>query len=250
MRAQLLPLAIVHLIGNALILWLGYYWLGIGESNGTHLALSALIVLLFILSALWLHGTALVVLNGEARRAFPGAAKMVARHLIPLLALAIIAIAIYWSLAWLYDQFGHKAFIVGSFLTLHLRKPIAPGRVLAWYHSLIWLFRWVIVPVILLPVAAKTALRGWRGYKLRSLRRSRNVLYWMEVCALLLLAVWAPLRLLQWKPEFTNFSAQMASFVARFGVGYFLFVAALLSVEYFTSAGNPRSTQRTRVVSP
>ena len=180
MRVQLIPLAIMHLFGNALILWLGYYWLGIGESDGAHLALSVLVLLLFVLSALWLHGTALAAFDRAVGRAFLEAARTVARNLLPLFVLSIIAIAIYCLLAWLHEQFGHKAFVVASFLTLHLRKPVAPARVLAWYHALIWVLRWVIVPVMLLPLASNSARLGWGGYRLNSLRRSRNLLYWID----------------------------------------------------------------------
>lgn len=245
-----IPLAISHVVGNGLLLWLGYYWLGIGESDGPHLVWSALVLLLFGLLAIWLHGTAFALFNRELRPNFPSAAKTAARNLIPLFVLAIATIAIYWVLARLYNEFGHKAFVIASYITLHLRKPVSPRRVLAWYHALIWALRWVIVPVLLLPLAANATVLGWRGYRWRSIRRSGNVLYWIEVCALLLIAIWIPLRLLHWIPELTRFSAQMASFVARFALGYLLFVAALLSIEFFTSTGKPRSIQPSTVVSP
>lgn len=250
MRHWAAPLAILHFVGNALILWLGYYWLGIAESDGAHLAWSAIVILLFVLSALWLHGTTLVLFNREFRPNFVSAALTVARNLIPLFVLAIVAAAIYWILTKIYGEFAHKAFVIASFLTLHLRKPVAPGRVLAWYHGFIWLLRWLIVPALLLPVAANIALLGWRGYRLHSLRRSSNVLYWVEVCALLLIAIWVPLRLLHWIPDLPRFNVQMASFVGRFGLGYLLFVTALLALEFFTSAGRPRKIQPSTAVSP
>ena len=33
MRSTLLKLCLLHLAGNALLLWLGYYWLGVGEGD-------------------------------------------------------------------------------------------------------------------------------------------------------------------------------------------------------------------------
>jgi hypothetical protein len=78
------PLAIIHLVGNALILWLGYYWLGISESDGAHLAWSALVLVLFVVSALWLHGTALAMFDRELGPDFPTAVRSVGAHLIPL----------------------------------------------------------------------------------------------------------------------------------------------------------------------
>lgn len=244
------PLTIAHLIGNAVILWLGYYWLGIAESDGSHLAWSVIILLLFMLGALWLHGTAFAVFENHRETGFIAAARTVASNLIPLFVLAICAMVLYWALAQLYQKFTHSAFVIASFLTLHLRKPVSPGRVLAWYHGLIWILRWVVVPAILLPLAASLARHGWRGYRLSFLRRSRNPLYWIEVCAFLLLAIWVPLKLVHWIPKLPAFNAQMASFVARFALGYLLFIAALLSLEFFTSAGKPREIHPSTVASP
>ena len=48
----------IHLAGNALLLWLGYYWLGLGESRAATLAWSAAIALVIVAGACWLHGAA------------------------------------------------------------------------------------------------------------------------------------------------------------------------------------------------
>src|SRR5438552_2499740 len=37
-------LAVIHLVGNGLLLWLGYYWLGIGESRASALIWSAAVL--------------------------------------------------------------------------------------------------------------------------------------------------------------------------------------------------------------
>jgi hypothetical protein len=240
----------VHLVGNALVLWLGYYWLGISESDGAHLAWSAIVLLFFMVSALWLHGTSFAVFDGESQPPLHAAASTTSGHLVPLFVLAVIAIFIYWVLTALFDKFAHSAFVIASFWTLHVRKPLSPARVLSCWHAFIWLLRWVIVPAILLPFAAAIASNGWRGYRVRSLRRSRSPLYWVEVCALMLLAIWVPLRLLHWVPELKPFNAQMASFLGRLALGYLLFVFSLLLIEFFTSAGKPRVTQPSTAGSP
>ena len=53
-------LVIAHLVGNALLLYVGYRWLGMSESDGPHLLASISALLLFVFGALWLHGTALL----------------------------------------------------------------------------------------------------------------------------------------------------------------------------------------------
>lgn len=236
-------LAVVHLIGNALLLYLGYRWLGMSESDGLHLLGSIVVFLIFVFGALWLHGTAFAHFDGTANRSFSRAALRTLRHLAPLFVLGVLAAVIYGMLGWWHDSLQHNAFVIGSYTTMKLRKPVPPSSVERWFHAFIWILRWVVVPVILLPLAAGAAADGWRGIRWRSLVPGRRILYWIEVCALLLCAIWVPLRLVHWIPPLSGFNGQFASLAVRLGTGYLLFVAALLSLEFFTSSGRPRATQ-------
>ena len=243
-------LGIAHLTGNALLLYVGYRWLGIGESDGPHLAASILVLCVFIFGALWLHGTAFAYFDRAAKLNFRLAALRCLRHLLPLLTLAVAAAVIYLVLAWWRDSFQHSTFIIGSYATMTLRTPISPSAVERWFHAFIWILRWVIVPVIFLPFAAGAALDGWAGIRWRSLRPLRRITYWLEVAALLLCAIWVPLKLVHWVPHIDSFSGQVASLVVRLGMGYLLFIAALLLLEFFTSSGRPRVTQVSIVAAP
>ncbi len=250
MKRSTVFLWLLHLVGNALLLWLGYFWLGVGESDTAHLLGSALLVLGGLGAALWIHGTALVYFDQDTEDSLTRALGRAGRHLLPLLAVALCAATIYGILAYLYGKFEHNAFLIGSYATMHTRRPVAPAKVLRWYHILIWVLRWLIVPVFLFPLTAAVARSGWAGFRLGSFRRSRNVLYWVEVCLLLLCAVAVPLRLMNWIPEFSKFALQMASFIARMGLGYLLFVSALLTIEFLTAKGRPRLSQPNTVASP
>ncbi len=75
MSRSIALLCVLHLLGNALLLWLGYYWLGIGEANGLQLAWSAFVILVFICSAIWLHGTALALFDANRESTLAGAAR-------------------------------------------------------------------------------------------------------------------------------------------------------------------------------
>jgi hypothetical protein len=249
MNRSIAGLCGLHLMGNALLLWIGYYWLGIGESDAAHLLWSALVIVVFVALALWLHGTALVLFNRENGASFGSAARTALRHLAPLFLLAIAAALIYGVLAWWHDRFAHNAFVIGSYATMKLRKPVAPSGVLRAFYVFIWLLRWMIVPVLLFPLAAGVASGGWSGFRLRVARRARWF-YWLEVCALLLCAVWVPLKLANWVPHTERFALQLVSFLSRLGVGYLLFVAALLALEFVTSAGRPRTSQPSTAGSP
>lgn len=243
-------LGIVHLIGNALLIYLGYRWLGMGESDGPHLLASVAVLLLFVLGALWLHGTAFAHFDRSVNASFGQAAARTLRHLLPLFVLVVAAGVIYGLLAWWHDSFQHNAFVIGSYSTMKLRKPVAPSSVERWFHAFIWILRWIAVPLMLLPLTAGAAVDGWAGIRWRSLVQSRRIVYWIEVCALLLCAIWIPLKLIHWIPQVNSFNGQFASLALRMGLGYLLFVAALLSLEFFTSAGRPRVTQVSTASAP
>jgi hypothetical protein len=249
MKSSVVALCALHLFGNALLLWIGYYWLGLGESDAAHLAWSALVIVACICGALWLHGTALVLFERGNETRFGGAARTALRHLAPLFLLAMVAAVVYGLLARWHDGFGHNAFVLGSYATMKLRKPVAPSGVLRGFYVLIWLLRWMIVPALLFAFAAGVAMQGWAGFRLGNLRRAQWF-YWLEVCALLLCAIWAPLKLVNWIPQTDRFALQVASLLSRLGVGYLLFVMALLVLEFVTSRGRPRATQLSTAGSP
>src|SRR6185437_1486561 len=67
------------------------------------------------------------------------------RHLLPLFVLALAAAVIYGLLAWWHDSFQHNAFVIGSYTTMKLRKPVPPSSVERGFHALIWILRWIVV---------------------------------------------------------------------------------------------------------
>ncbi len=240
-------LLICHLLGNALLLWLGYWWLGFDESNNRRLLGSAAVIIAFIAGTAWLHGMALAHFSGlPLRRA---AARGVA-NLPALFALGLFTIALYGGLIWLGYHFVGAAYTLGSASTLQFKRPVSPRAVERFFSIALLIVQWVAAPVLLLPLARSIAVDGWRGWQLRSLRRSRRVMYWIEVAALLFIGLWLPFRLFFWTPKIDSFGGQFWSLAGRMAAGYLLFVVALLLIEFFTSAGKPRETQPSTVVSP
>jgi hypothetical protein len=248
MNRSTISLCVLHLTGNALLLLLGYYWLGLGESDNWRLAISAGVILLFCLAALWLHGTALVLFRDG--QGLTSAATRTLRHLLPLFLFSWFVLLVYVGLQHLDESFGHQAFVIGSYTTMKLRRPVAPNNVLKTFHLFIWLVRWVGVPVLALPLAAAIASNGWTGLNRSALRRSRKLLFWIEAGVLTSAAVYLPLHLFFWVPKMPSFSLEVASVMARVGFGYLLFTAGWLAVEFFTSSGKPRDTQASTAVSP
>ena len=248
MKPSLLALCAAHFVGNALLLWLGYAWLGIPESTTAHLLLSIFVVLLFACSALWLHGTAFVYFSSHSARKLRSAASLALRHLSALLTLAILAVILYGLLNLITGALGQPAFCLASWLTLNLRKPVSPAFVLALFQGIAWLVGWLFLPALLLPVAAAVSIQGFQG--LRTFARKPNLLRSLKICALVLGGIWLPMKLLAWIPQMPNFGAEMASFLLRAAVSYLLFVSFLLLLARITSAGTPSLTQRTSSAVP
>jgi hypothetical protein len=186
-------LVAIHLAGNALLLWLGYYWLGLGESRASTLAWSAAVALVILAGACWLHGMSFASIRGALR-----------------------------NLPW-------TVLVAAAALAIYLALPA--GKV--W-----WIARWIVLPLLLVPLFAGAAAHGWRawlGY--------RHPLRWVGTPLFVLAAVWIPMRLLAWVPRMSGFGMEMASFVLRAGAAYLLFVAGWLSLARVTSGGSPRFSQ-------
>jgi hypothetical protein len=209
-------IALLQFVGNALLLWLGYYWLGTRESSALALAWSAFVALVILAAACWLHGTTFAHFRG---------ARMPIRNLPLLLGVVVAALIIYYLAARWQDSTSNLAFRTASWLTLKLRKPIKPASVTRAFGVFFWIIRWMLIPVFALPLFADLAAFGAKG--LRSFgRRARSFLYWIETPALLVLTLWVPMRLINWIPHVNSFAFEMGSFVLRLTVAYVLAVAS------------------------
>lgn len=223
-------LCALHLAGNALLLCLGYYWLGIGESSLPTLAWSFLLALAILCGTVWLHGTAFAYFQGSLD--LRTALREAGRHLLPLVTLGIAVLAVYWLLAQWAAYSPQPAFHVASYLTLKLRKPVRPAAVLTVFSVVLWLVRWALLPLILLPVASAVSRSGWRAFREFRVRGFHHRLYWIVAPLLLLSAFWAPFQLLHWTPLAGGFGVEALSFLIRITVAYLLFVGACLLLAF------------------
>lgn len=239
-------LAGIHLLANAALLWLGYYWLGVPESRTATLLWSALVALVLACLACWLHGAAFAGFRGAPPA---DAFRQALRHL-PAVLVAAVAIAVLYGLlaAW-QDYSREPAFRLASFLTLKLRKPVKPTAVRRVFDTALWLVRWMVLPVFLLPLVSGAAGRGWAGFG-EIARRARAWPYWIAVPVLLGCAFRAPFWLLAWRPHMHSFAAEMVSFVARLLAAYLLFVGSWLLLVFLTAGGSLVRSHSKSAVSP
>jgi len=230
----------IHLLANAALLWLGYYWLGVTESRMSALFWSAFVALALACLVCWLHGATFAGFRGAP----PGKAFAQAlRHLLPVLLVAVAIAALYGLLQSWANYSREPAWRIASWLTLKFRKPVKPAAVLRVFDTALWLMRWTILPVFLLPLVSGAAGRGWEGFGEIG-RYARSWRYWIAVPVLLVCAFWLPFRLLGWKPRLHTFTLEMMSFAARLLVAYLLFVGSWLLLVFLTGSG--RATPKLR----
>ena len=235
-------LALTHIAANALLLWLGYYWLGIGESRAVTLLWSLLVALVAIALACEQYGAAFVYFRGEKKNPW----RTVLGNLPALAVAALAVLVVYLLLARWAEYSSTPANRFASWLTLKFRKPVRPSTVLGIFNVALWLVRWVILPVTILPMIAAAAARGWRGFGAVGALEAKRLL-WLEAPLLLLCGLWLPVKVLGWVPRVSGFGWEMVSFVLRASAAYLLFLAAGLALAFVTSRGKPQAQVKTAV---
>ncbi len=153
------PVVAAQLVGNAVLLGLGYYWLGLGASSTLALLWSVFVAAVMLLFAVALHGGTFAHFAGGNVEV-----RMLRRRMLPLLAACAVISALYLLLAMGAGHTARPAFRIASYLTLHLRKPVRPASVQKIFWGAFWLLRWMVVPVLVLPVVAAVAMYGWKGF--------------------------------------------------------------------------------------
>jgi hypothetical protein len=234
MSAARRRLFVLHLVANALLLWLGYEWLGVGESTRVRLVWSALDALAILGLVCWFHGATLVFFRKGGEATISEAFRVALRHLPVLVTAAVAVLVLYGLLGWAAGASGQPAFRVASWLTLKLRFPVRPVLVARVFLGGFWLLKWMVLPVGLLPMASGIAARGWRGFGEFTWRCGWR--YWLEVPVLLAGGLLLPFVLLGWVPAVSGFGMEVVSFSVRMLAGYLLFVGAVWTLEWRTAS--------------
>jgi len=232
-------LVLIHASANLLLLAVGYYWLGVGETRAATLAWSALLALLLLAGTAVTYAAPLVYFRLRKDPSARHAWSLAMRNVLPLMAATLVVVAIYWSVAgWDAAKPGLR---FASWLTLKTRTPVKPATITAILNAMRWVVEWVLLPWLLLPVAAAVAARrrtGFGGWRFRA-----------TAPVLLLLAFWIPLKLIGWTPLTGNFWLETVSFALRAAVAYALFVGgwvmASALIGHATAPEAPLATSAT-----
>jgi hypothetical protein len=226
-------LLLVHFVANGLLLWLAYEWLGVDESNTGKLLLSAFDALAILALACWLYGATMVHLQSPKQR-LNDSFRHALRHISGLLAIAICGLALYGLLATAQAAVAAPSQRITTWLAWTFHVKVQAPAVASIFSWIVWLLRWVVLPVILLPIAASIALDGWSGW--RHLITRRPLTQWIRIPLLTAAAFWLPLVLLQWKQHSPSFALEFTAFFARAAVAYLLFVASLIALAAIGAA--------------
>jgi len=116
------------------------------------------------------------------------------------------------------------AFQLASWLTLKLRKPVKPATIRAIFHAGFWIVQWIVLPVLLLPLAAGLAAHGWRGWRTVAVRRPWR--FWIAVTGAGGVGVLAAASDLGWRPHVCGFGVENGQFCGAAGIAYLLFCGA------------------------
>ncbi len=177
------------------LLALGTGWLWLPDAQTWALAVAAILALVVIGGAVWLLGATLIFYQrtraGEAAALGPVLREALAR--LPALLVWVVAVVL---LGWLLSK----------------------TKLAGW--------SWILVTMLLLPVAGRVAAEGFRGF----LRNGWSLRYFADYVLLVALGVYVPAKLIGWHPEMGGFTLQTVSLAARFTAAFLLATLAWLTM--------------------
>ena len=220
---------LIQAAGNALLFWCAFAWLGIRDSRDWQLAETAVLGLLILASWLWLQDGTFVYCGDRSQGLWTAFRKSL-KTLAIFSAVVIVFVVLCWALGKLDEPLTKAGERTASWLTFHLRKPIKPATWVRSYLAVLWGVRWIVLPALVLPVAAGAACNGLRGMG----RRGRKV-FWLEYLIALIAGLYVPSVLMGWVPKLTGTATQVISFGLRFGFAYVLVITAWLAMTFFSA---------------
>ena len=207
-----------------------------GETWG-QLILGGLLILMAVVGWLMLDGGTFNYYLDQQRSQTSRLRPAIVRALKHLLALAILA-AVFFLLRMLIDRLDDYHYSVPGYLRsefpVWLRRRVSEVRIQNLYDLFVFFVRWIVLPVLLLPLASLCADRGFRGFiSLRTwMRMFLNRWFWGVVIVASILGVLIPTALLGWKlkPETATSTSEGIFLGFRMLIGYLLALAAWLMV--------------------
>ncbi|HEV2964175.1 MAG TPA: hypothetical protein VG649_20270 [Candidatus Angelobacter sp.] len=208
-----------------------------GETSG-QLILACLLILVAVVGWLTLDGSTFNYYLDQQRTQTSLLKPALIRALKHILPLAILA-GIFFLLRLVVDRLDDYHYSVPGYLRSEfpawLRRNMSEARVQNLYDLFVFFIRWIILPVLLLPLASLCADRGFRGFfALRTWARMfRNRSFWGVVIVASFLGILIPTSILAWKldPKTATATSEGIFLGFRLLLVYLLVLGAWLMVS-------------------
>jgi hypothetical protein len=220
---------LIQAIGNALLFWAAFAWLGLRDAKTSQLVETVIFGLLILIPWLWLQDGTLSYCADRSKGLWPTFRRSLAT-LALFSAVVIVFAAVFWALGKLEGPLTDAGQRTASWLTFHFRKPVKPQTWIRAYLAVLWGVRWIVLPVLMLPLASGVAHAGVRGFRIGARR-----VFWLQYLIALLIGFWVPTLLTHWVPGLTGTVPQILSFALRFGVAYVLIISSWLALAFFSA---------------
>ena len=224
---------VMQFLCNPVLFALGVLWLNIGVAHIGQLFLNALLALVVLAAFLWLQSWTLLYFQefhtpGSLEETHGGAIKT----LLPFAIWAAVLGGILYFVDALGSQTGQLADYLRSISPVWLRNIVSPKIMDSLLDMLVWIFFWMVVPGILLPLGLQIANRGFHGLgpdgRASWKQTVFNRRYWLAFCGLVLIGVLLPELLVGWLPKMATAQGETISMVLR------LFFAWLFTATAWT----------------
>jgi hypothetical protein len=210
---------ILQVLANAALLAFVWWWLTWPDAHVWQVAASFIAAAAVLFMALCVHCATLGYFATQPGSLAAAFRRCLAR--IPAFLLwVVLTVAVLWALQWLKASIP-QASVRGA--QLGSTNPRQAMRAAAW---ILFLVQWVVVPVLLLPLASEISAEGFRGWSMAALRRLRRLTYWLGAIAALVLGIYVPYKLLLWVPQPSSLRREAWSIGIRFTAAYLLMVTA------------------------
>ena len=208
---------LLQFLATPVLFALGTWWLTIPEAHIWQLGWSVILAVAVVVAALWLHaGTLVYFAHAQTAR---GAFRAAGRTLPLFAAWAVLLCTCLYLVDSRRDDIYQFAGYLRSILPLAGRRYVSDPAIQSAAALVLWVFFWIMVPGLLLPMGAQLARRGLRGLGAVGWRAwGRSVgarQYWAALIVLALVGVRVPQALVGWVPKMSTGSGETGSLVVR-----------------------------------
>jgi hypothetical protein len=231
---------LIQFIANPAIFGLIAAWLLIPEASAFYLVLQILIALAVFVAIIAIHGGTLVYYfersrdgNSPLKHVFLKAIRNILPITICLVAFFLLRMLI--GMAEDHYQYSLPTYLRSTF-PISWRNHISYQFLVTKFSAVIFAFRWIIVPGLMLPFVANAAVNGFRGLGRPGIPIwwgiPRSLSYWLILIVGALLGVLLPSYLGYWTPDFTTstYGHELFSLIVRLSAAYILGLVAWMLV--------------------